>query len=590
MAGGDRRRLFFRLWRDYLRQHLGWVLVGLVLLSVEGGSVGALSYLLQPMFDRIFVAREAEAIWPVGMAIAGLFAARALAGVAQAVVLTRVGQRVTADVQGDLVRHVLSLDAEYFQKNAPGSLIERVQGDVTILQGVWSLLLAAGVRDLVALVSLLGVAIAVDPVWTAITAVGVPILILPSLVVQRYVRRKFGALRELVARRTTRLDEIFHSVVPIKLNAMEAYQERRFRELSDRIVQASVKTNAAQAMSPALVDLGVGLGFFLVLVYGGHEVIAGTKTPGQFMSFFSAMVLAFQPLRRMGTLAGYYQTVAASLERIYAIFDARPRIADRPRKQGAAPARPKSTEVRFEDVVVDYGEGPVLDGLSFVAEHGRTTALVGPSGAGKSTVFNVLTRLVDPVSGRVLIGGVDVRDMPLIELRDMFSVVTQDSLLFDETLRENIILGREGVPDEALAPVLAASHVDAFLPQLPSGLDTAVGPRGSRLSGGQRQRVAIARALFRDAEVLLLDEATAALDARSEVAVQKAIDALSHGRTTLVIAHRLSTIRKADKIVVMDKGRVVEEGRHDDLMERGGLYRSLHDLQFRPDAGEDHAG
>ncbi|KAB2878290.1 MAG: ATP-binding cassette domain-containing protein, partial [Albidovulum sp.] len=241
---------------------------------------------------------------------------------------------------------------------------------------------------------------------------------------------------------------------------------------------------------------------------------------------------------------------------------------------------PETTGIAFDDVHLSYGDHRVLNGLAFTAEPGRTTAIVGPSGAGKSTVFNLLTRMVDPDSGRITLGGVDIATLDLATLRDHFSVVTQDATLFDETIRENVLLGREGVPEEMLRAALDAAHVSAFAEALPLGLETPAGPRGSGLSGGQRQRVAIARALLRDAPVLLMDEATSALDAQSETVVQAALERLSQGRTTLVIAHRLATVRNADRIIVMDRGRVVEEGTHETLLATGGLYAGLCRLQF----------
>ena len=295
------------------------------------------------------------------------------------------------------------------------------------------------------------------------------------------------------------------------------------------------------------------------------------------MSFFTALALAFQPLRRLGGLAGGWQTAATSLERIYAIFDIQPTIRSGPRTEP-----PPDTTIRLEDVHLSYGGHAVLRGLTFTAEAGRTTALVGPSGAGKSTVFNLLTRMVDPDGGTVTLGGAPVQDFTLPVLRDQFSTVSQDAALFDETLRENITLGHAVSEDRLRAAVVAARVAD-FADELPLGLDTRVGPRGSSLSGGQRQRVAIARALLRDAPVLLLDEATSALDAASERLVQQALDELSQGRTTLVIAHRLSTIRAADRIVVIEAGRVAEQGTHDQLMAANGAYAALVRLQFGGD-------
>ena len=315
-----------------------------------------------------------------------------------------------------------------------------------------------------------------------------------------------------------------------------------------------------------------------VLLYGGSEIISGEKTVGQFMSFFTAIGLAFDPLRRLAGVSGIWQVAAAALERIKELLDA-PILLLSPDKPVAAPS--DLPDVSLNNVTLRYGDATVLRGLNLHAEAGKTTAFVGASGAGKSTIFNLLTRLVDPQSGSVLVGGVAVQDMALKRLRDLYSVVSQESLLFDETLIENILLGRQNVSQERLKEVLDAAHVSDFLDKLPNGLNTLVGPRGSALSGGQRQRVVIARALLRDSPILLLDEATSALDAQSEKVVQGALDRLSGGRTTLVIAHRLSTIRNADKIVVMDRGQVVDEGSHDDLLARGGIYADLYRLQFQ---------
>jgi subfamily B ATP-binding cassette protein MsbA len=294
------------------------------------------------------------------------------------------------------------------------------------------------------------------------------------------------------------------------------------------------------------------------------------------MAFFTALGFAFEPLRRLGTITGVWEAAAAGIERVMELL-AREPIYKSPANPVAAPTG--TPAIALEKIDLSYGDAEVLRATSFTAPAGKTTALVGPSGAGKSTIFNVLTRLTDPQNGQALIGGVPVTDMALADLRDLFSVVSQDAALFDETLRENILLGRTDITDADLATVLDAAHVSDFLGQLPDGLDTLVGPRGSALSGGQRQRVAIARALLRDTPILLLDEATSALDAQSEAIVQAALERLSEGRTTLVIAHRLSTIRNADQIIVMEAGQVVESGTHDELLALDQVYASLHNMQ-----------
>ncbi|NNL19664.1 MAG: ABC transporter ATP-binding protein, partial [Boseongicola sp.] len=316
-----------------------------------------------------------------------------------------------------------------------------------------------------------------------------------------------------------------------------------------------------------------------VLVYGGNQIIDGDKTVGEFMSFFTAMGLIFEPLRRVANVSGAWQAARASLERIQDVFDAKPTITS-PTTPKPAILAPENADIFLNNVVVRYGDEPALAGATFTAKAGQTTALVGASGAGKSTVFNVLTRLVDPSDGTITIHDTKSTELSITDLRALYSVVTQDAPMFDESLRDNIVLNTKDVTDESLAGAIEAAHLTEVVSALPNGLESPAGPRGSALSGGQRQRVAIARALLRDAPVLLLDEATSALDAQSEVRVQAALDDLAKDRTTLVIAHRLSTIRNADKIVVMDQGRVVDEGRHEELLERGGVYASLYALQF----------
>jgi ATP-binding cassette subfamily B protein/subfamily B ATP-binding cassette protein MsbA len=573
------RRLFGRLWRGYLRPHAGKMAVAFVLMVIEGSTLGALSWMMEPLFDRVFVAGDPQAVWWVGGAILGLFLLRAVTSVAFKSLMALVAQRSTTAMQVDLLRHMLRLDAAFFQVNPPGALMERLQGDTQAVQGVWAAVIAGVGRDVVSLISLAAVAILIDPWWTLLAVVAMPLLIAPAAIAQRYIRKKTRAMRETSGDRSTRLDEMFHGIVPIKLNALEDYQMGRFERIVGRIVTANVKIEASRAVIPALIDVITGVGFFLVLVIGGREIIAGEKSVGEFMAFFTAMALTFQPLRRLGALTGVWQVAAASLERLYRLFDTEPTILT-----PAAPAPvPADTTIRVEDVALAFGDMPVLRGVSFTAEAGRTTALVGASGAGKSTLFSVLTRMVDPQQGRVTVGGQDIRGLETGALRALFSVVTQDALLFDETVRENILLGRQDVDPALLDRVLADAHVADFAPQLPQGLDSPAGPRGSNLSGGQRQRVAIARALLRDTTILLLDEATSALDAASEAVVQQALERLSAGRTTLVIAHRLATIRSADKIVVLDRGRVVDEGRHDELIARGGLYAELCRLQFSED-------
>lgn len=578
------RELFGWLWRGYLGRHTPILLVAVLLMMIEGSMLGVISYMMRPMFDDVFLAGRQDMLWFVGLGIMMIFIVRAVTNIGQRVLMARIAELTAADLRSGLLRHLMRLDTVFHQSHSPGYLMERVQGDVQSINTTWINIVTGLGRDGVSLLVLFGVAISIDWVWTLIALIGTPLLIAPSLILQQYIRKKSHIARELAGQMSNRLGEVFHGINPIKLNSLERYQAKRYEDLTDNRVKVEVKTAAGRAMIPGLVDLMTGIGFLGIMIYGGGEIIAGEKTQGEFMSFFTAIALAFEPLRRLGSISGLWQTAAASIERIYGLFEIQPRLV--------SPAQPKKLDagkhgLALKDVHLSFDDNEVLKGVTFTAEAEKTTALVGASGAGKSTVFNVLTRLVEPSAGQVLINDLPVEDMALDDLRAHFSVVTQDALLFDESIRENILLGQTDIPEDQLHAALGAAFVSDFVRTLPKGLETPAGPRGSNLSGGQRQRVAIARALLRDTPILLLDEATSALDAQSEAVVQQALETLSKGRTTLVIAHRLSTIRSADKIVVMDQGRVVDEGTHDALLARGGLYSDLYRLQFKEDTAKD---
>ena len=565
------------LWRRYLVSYWPWLVLALLLMAIEGGTLGLFAAMMQPMFDDIFVKGQTASLWFVGFGVLGIFIARAFTSVSQRVILTRINETSSGAIRADLLAHVMQLDGSFHQSNPPGTLIERVQGDVGAVGTVWGGLITGLGRDLISVIALFSVALWVDWRWTLIALVGVPLLIAPSLLVQRFIRNRARLSREIAGRMSTRLDEVFHGIAPIKLNGLEPYQSARYGALIRQRIHTETRAALGQAAIPGLIDIMTGIGFLGVLFYGGSEIIAGDKTVGQFMSFFTAISLAFEPLRRLGNISGVWQSAAASIERIRALLALRPTLLS-PANPTALP--PGAPTIALNNIHMGYGDLGVLHGVSFTAEAGQTTALVGASGAGKTTIFSLLTRLADAQSGTVTINGVASTALDLTALRGLFSVVTQDALLFDESLRDNILLGRD-VSADHLAAVLRAAHVADFLPALPAGLDSPAGPRGSNLSGGQRQRVAIARALLRNTPVLLLDEATSALDTKSESIVQNALEQLAQGRTTLVIAHRLSTVRNADKIVVLDKGRVADQGTHDELLARGGLYADLYTMQFK---------
>jgi subfamily B ATP-binding cassette protein MsbA len=566
------------LWRAHLRRRWASLAGAFVLMALEGASVGMLSYVIRPMFDSIYPGADYAAVITVAASVAGIFGLRAVAGFGNKVLISRLAEGVSAELQETMLRHVLRLDLLFFQKNPPGELIERIRGDNATVRLLWPGIVLAFGKELVALISLVTVALWIDWRWTLVAAVGLPLVLLPLSMLQKRIRKMATRARDAAGDLTTQLDEDFHGIATIQLTGSEDHEAGRFRGALAKFRKARTRSDMAAAAIPVMFDLVAAAGFAGVMLYGGAEIIEGKKTLGEFMSFFMAMALVFEPLRRLGSVSGQWAQLRISLERMRGLLDAVPRLT--------SPAAPKplpSGPIRLamEKVSFLYDEVPVLCDLDLVAEPGQTTAIVGPSGAGKTTVFQLLTRMADPQGGRVTLNGVDLRDLDLAALRASFAVVSQDSALFDESLADNVRLGARDRSDAALARALADAHATDFVAALPQGAATQAGPRGSALSGGQRQRISIARALLRDAPILLLDEATSALDSQSEQAVTAALARLGQGRTTLVIAHRLATVRQADKIVVMDKGRVVDQGRHEDLLARGGLYADLYRLQFK---------
>jgi ATP-binding cassette subfamily B protein/subfamily B ATP-binding cassette protein MsbA len=579
MAAPGATRLLAWVWRDHLRPRRWLLALAVLLMAVEGGAMGALSSLVRPMFDLIRPGGSMTSVILVAASVAGVFAVRALAGFSHRVIMARMAERVSAELQEKLLAHALTLDLAFHHDHAPGQMIERLRGDNQQLRALWPPIVVALGRDTVALASLLAVALWTDWRWTLIAVVGVPILAWPLTRLQGLVRKTARAARAQAAILSVRLDESFHGLQTLKLTGTERQEVGRYHSALATYLASQFRSETAAAAIPALIDLVAALGFAGVMLYGGAQIIAGEKTLGEFMAFFTAMALVFEPLRRLGSVSGGWAQARASLERMRAVLDEVPRITQ-PARALPLPRAPNGLRLALEDVHFGYGAVPVLRGVSFTAEPGQVTALVGPSGAGKSTIFHLLTRLVDPASGRVALNGTDLRGLDLAALRGAMAVVSQDSALFDETIDWNLRLGASAPTDAALTRALAEARAE-FVDALPLGRQTPVGPRGSALSGGQRQRIAIARAILRDAPILLLDEATSALDAQSEAVVTEAMTRLARGRTTLVIAHRLSTVRAADKIVVMDQGRVVEQGRHEDLLAQGGLYAELHRLQMR---------
>ena len=401
---------FAWLWRGYLSVHGRWLTLALVLMVIEGASLAVFASQMEPMFDRVFVNRESAALLSVGLTIMVVFVVRAATSVGQRMILSRIREVSAAALRLDLLRHIMRLDGAFHAEHPPGTLIERVQGDVQAVNQVWTGIVTGLGRDLVSVVALFAVAISVDWWWTVVALVGVPFIAAPSLMLQGYVRTRARAAREVAARMSTRLDEVFHGITPVKLNGLEADQAEKYAHLGRARVSAEVRTATGQAAIPGLIDVMTGIGFLCVMLAAGPEIVRGDKSVGQFMTFFTAMSLTFEPIRRLGNLSGLWQAAVPSIERMRAILDWPVRLTS-PAAPVPVPEGPPRIEMR--DVSLAYGGQPVLRGLNLVAEAGQTTALVGASGAGKTTVFNVLTRLVDADAGEVTVGGVPVGGLDL---------------------------------------------------------------------------------------------------------------------------------------------------------------------------------
>jgi subfamily B ATP-binding cassette protein MsbA len=573
VSNPNNSHLIKRLWHDYTRKHSVKLSIAIFFMLLEGYAMYIFVKTLQPMFDVIFIAGDESQIWPITLAVCGVFVIRGVGSFIHRSLMVKTGVLIVGDMQRNLTRHLLSLDVSFFNKHSPGELIERVRGDTQALQGFASTTLLTLGRDTALLIAMLSNAISVDLMWTLMIFIGFPLLVLPIGILQKLIRKQTRKARTASAMLSTRLDEIFHGIKAIKLNNLAKHEDKRFYSGVNSFVKTQMKSEYSRAAMPSFIDIIAGLGFIAVIYYGGHEIIAGEKTAGAFMQFFTAIALVLDPIRRLTNISGAIQGAIANLERIYFLFDQKPK----PRLEANEKALTQPYgDIEFKEVEFGYTDQSVLNKLSFIAPGGKTTAFVGPSGAGKSTLFNILTLLELPTAGTITIGKQDISTVDTKALRHDIAVVSQESALFDESLYENIKLGDLEGDDEAVANAAKAALVSKFADSLPDQLDTLAGPRGSNLSGGQRQRVIIARAILRNAPILLLDEATSALDNHTEQKIQALLDDFAEDKTTLVIAHRLTTVMNADLIHVMQNGRIVESGTHAELLAMNNHYAALH--------------
>jgi subfamily B ATP-binding cassette protein MsbA len=575
--------LYLRLLH-YVKPYWRRFLVAAAAMLLVSGITAFLAYLVKPFLDDVFFNKNLQMLYVLPPLLVALYAAKGGLSVFHTYQMQYIGLRLVTLMRDELFRHLQRQPHAFFDQEATGVLMSRVVYDVLLLQDSVTKVVTSFLRDSFTLMGLTVVIFYQD--WQlAIIA----ILIFPPAyyIIVRFGVRLRGLAKESqqsVAQLNLRLQENFTGQRIVKAFAREDFEAERFAAANEHFRLVQMKLRITRGISSPIMELLGALGMAVIIFYGGYNVIQGTTTPGTFFSFLAALLMLYTPIRGLSNAQNSIQEGLAATQRVFAVLDLEPGIVDRP---GARILAPVSRDIVYHRASFSYGDDPVLQDVDFTVKKGEMLALVGPSGAGKTTLLNLLPRFYDVTSGAIRVDGVDLREVSLASLRAQIGVVTQQTILFNETVRYNVAYGRLEATDEAIIQALKAAHAYDFVMAMPQGLDTVIGEQGVRLSGGERQRLAIARALLKDPPILILDEATSSLDSESEREVQQALDRLIEGRTTLVIAHRLSTVRHADRLVVMDGGHIVETGTHEELLRVDGLYKRLYDMQFAWEDGTE---
>ncbi|HEX9143040.1 MAG TPA: ABC transporter ATP-binding protein, partial [Candidatus Binatia bacterium] len=555
-------------------------IVAMVCMLAYGASDGVLPYLVQHVMDDVFARKDVAMLSYLPVVIVAYFALRGLLNFGQSYLSDYVGLRIINDVRNALDRHLQSLSLAFFQRNPTGTLIARVNSDVVLLRSALTDALASFLRDSTSGVVLIIVAFLKDWVLASIAFVVFPASVLPVMRLSKKIKRSTKRGQISTGLLTALLTESIQGNRIVKAFGMEAYENQKFVAENGKLFKQSLRASRIKSIVAPSMELLASFAIGSVVWYGGWSVVGGGRTQGEFMAFMAAMFLMYQPFKGLTKTYTMVHQGIAGAERVFEILDERSEVEEQPNARVAAPF---ADALEFCNVSFGYGDKLVLKNINLRIKAGEMVALVGVSGVGKSTLADLIPRFYDVTSGAITLDGVDIRNLTLKSLRSQIGVVSQHTFLFNDTVRSNIAYGHPEWDFKDVVAAAQAAHAHDFVSAMPHGYDSMVGELGMQLSGGQRQRVAIARALLKNAPILILDEATSALDAESEKLVQDALENLMTQRTTLVIAHRLSTIRKADRIVVLVDGAIVEEGTHEELLARKNEYSRLYTLQLLED-------
>ncbi|MCO4812260.1 MAG: lipid A export permease/ATP-binding protein MsbA [Gammaproteobacteria bacterium] len=582
--GPEVKVVYGRLWR-YVTPHKLIGFIAVIGMAATAAIEAALVYLLQPLMDDALVAKNLEQAQWIPIAFMGIFVLRGLSGFATEMSLGWIGRRVISDLRCHVFDKFLTLPIRFFDSQAAGPLLSRMTYNVEMVAESVTSVVTIAVRDTLTVIAAFGVMIYHSPTLTIFVAILFPIVAVIVRLLGVAFRRYSSRIQDSVGDVTQVSDEVIRGNWVVKAFGGYKYERDRFAEADGRNFKQNMKLIRVRSLGVAVTQVVFGFGIALVIYLAGRQSIEGVLSPGQFISFFSAMMLMLQPVRRITNVNATLQRGVAAADSLFMILD-----QENEQDKGRFEKERADGDVVFDHIDFTYGdaEDPVIRDLRVEVAAGSTLAIVGHSGSGKSTLVSLLPRFYDVDAGEIRLDGIPITEYSLASLRNNISVVSQDVVLFNDTIRANLAYGQLEPPsEEELLKAAEAAHVLEFVNDLPLGLDTIVGDRGVLLSGGQRQRIAIGRALLKNAPVLILDEATSALDTHSERRIQDALNALMENRTTLVIAHRLSTVEKADRIIVLDAGRIVESGNHAQLLAKNGHYAALYRMQFSEETQDE---